>query len=48
MIGNSLSPHAHDASFTHPAGYATTPDNGSHASAAFLDTVKPKTFSRVA
>lgn len=48
MMWKRLSPHAQDAIFTHPAGYATTPDNGSHASAAFLDTVKPKTFSRVA
>jgi hypothetical protein len=35
-------------SFTHPAGYATTPDTGSQARQAFLETVSPKTFSSVA
>ena len=30
---------------TYPAGYATTPVEGAHASPALLGTVRPKTLS---
>jgi len=32
---------------TYPAGYATTPEEGAHASPALLGTVRPKTRSNL-